>query len=137
MLDDLFRLVRLQDLDHLIEAYADPERRKLERGMGFKVGKRAVLRQQREELAATISPALVGRYTRLRGRHSRAVVLLRDGICLGCFVRCPSSVVALCRVIANTCESCGRILVVPRGRGPTPSAHAEAPSFAARLLASP
>lgn len=117
MREDLLRLVRLQDLDLLMEALADPQRRKLERSLGFALGDPAVLRKEREELAATINQALLGRYRKLRCRHPRAIVLVRDGICLGCFVRCPAHLAGRLGGIAETCESCGRILVFPRRRG--------------------
>ncbi len=118
MYADLLQLLRLQDLDLLMEAFADPQRRKLERSLGFKLGDPRVLRKEREALAATIHQTLLDRYEQLRCRHSRAVVLVLDGICRGCFVRCPARLVGLPRAIAETCESCGRILVVPHHRGP-------------------
>ena len=119
MQEKLRRLLRLQDLDLMIEGCAEPARQALPTG---DVGK---LRQAREELARSIDAGLLDTYARVRRHHARAIVALHSGVCLGCFMRCPTAVVPRAAVALKTCQRCGRILV-PGGKDVPPAEPVEA-----------
>jgi predicted nucleic acid-binding Zn-ribbon protein len=52
------------------------------------------LQKAREELANQISRPLLSRYERLRAKLKRAIVPVKNDICLGCFLRQPTSLAA-------------------------------------------
>ena len=99
-------LVALQDIDNMIQ-----EREK-EKELGFEIEGLEKLQQMREEIAQSLNPALLRTYERLRQRYQRAVVPVKDGTCLGCFVKLPTSVSSKGKenVGIFRCENCGRIL---------------------------
>lgn len=103
---ELERLVSLQDLDLMIEEAKEVEK------LGFSITGCNELKIARDELAAKISKPLLFRYERLRGKLKRAVVPVKNDICLGCFLRQPTSISAHGREGADllTCENCGRML---------------------------
>ena len=78
--------------------------------MGFKVEGLDGLKAAREELAATLEPRVIRQYQTAAGRYAgRAVVPVKDRVCLGCWAMQPTGFEALADRIA-TCQSCGRIL---------------------------
>ena len=99
-------LVSLQDLDLMIEEADDVEK------LGFAVTGTDQLKLAREELAASISKPLLGRYERLRAKLKRAVVPVKNDVCLGCFLRQPTSRGVKGREdeLLFSCENCGRML---------------------------
>jgi predicted nucleic acid-binding Zn-ribbon protein len=99
-------LVSLQDLDLMIEEADEVQK------LGFAVTGSDELKKAREELAASISRPLLSRYERLRAKLKRAVVPVKNDICLGCFLRQPTSRAAKGREDDQifTCENCGRML---------------------------
>ncbi|OGC09018.1 hypothetical protein A2V82_13060 [candidate division KSB1 bacterium RBG_16_48_16] len=99
-------LVSLQDLDLMIEE-ADEVKK-----LGFSVTGSTELIKAREELAKSISRPLLSRYEQLRAKIKRAVVPVKDDICLGCFLRQPTSRGVRGREDEQifTCENCGRML---------------------------
>ena len=76
----------------------------------------AALRQEREEVVATIDADLLRRYDRIRDRMGDvAVAAVRKGICEGCHVAIPEGRVRRLQEeedLLLTCERCGRILVL-------------------------
>ena len=103
---DVELLVSLQDLDLMIEEADDVKK------LGFSVTGSEELKNARAELAASIGRPLVARYERLRAKLKRAVVPVKNDICLGCFLRQPTSRAAKGREDEQlfTCENCGRML---------------------------
>lgn len=103
---DLELLVSLQDLDLMIEESEEVEK------LGFSITGYNELKNAREELAEKISKPLLYRYERLRGKLKRAIVPVKNDICLGCFLRQPTSISSQGREGADifTCENCGRML---------------------------
>jgi hypothetical protein len=104
-------LLRLHDVDLLIEealaARAAPRLRRL----GLDLGDPQVLEQRRTRLATTVDPRLLAVYERARRRYGRGLATVRDRVCTGCFVTLPTS--ASPREGGSSlrpCESCGRLL---------------------------
>jgi len=102
----LEQLVALQDLDLMISEAHEVET------LGFSITGCEELKKAREELAAQINKPLISRYERLRAKLKRAIVPVKNDICLGCFLRQPTSIGVKGREdeIIFTCENCGRIL---------------------------
>lgn len=103
---DLELLVYLQDLDLMIEEAEDVEK------LGFSITGYEELKQAREETAEKISKPNLSRYERLRSKLKRAIVPVKNDICLGCFLRQPTSTGKQGRERSEilTCENCGRML---------------------------
>ncbi len=103
---DLENLVKLQDLDLMIEESEEVAK------LGFTLTGCSELKTAREEMATKISKPLLFRYERLRGKLKRAVVPVKNDVCLGCFLRQPTSIGAQGREGHDlfTCENCGRML---------------------------
>ncbi|MBD3384285.1 hypothetical protein GF407_05085 [candidate division KSB1 bacterium] len=104
--NELEKLVSLQDLDLMIGEAKEVEK------LGFNMNGYDELIKAREKLAQDIPKPLLARYERLRAKLKRAVVPVKDDICLGCFLRQPTSRGSRGREesLIFTCESCGRIL---------------------------
>jgi predicted nucleic acid-binding Zn-ribbon protein len=99
-------LVSLQDIDLMIEEASEVEK------LGFNITGCNELKVARDDLATRISKPLLYRYERLRGKLKRAIVPVKGDICLGCFLRQPTSIGAKGREDEElfTCENCGRML---------------------------
>lgn len=106
MKNDVEMLVSLQDIDLMIEEASDVEK------LGFNITGCSELKTAREDLATRIHKPLLFRYERLRAKLKRAVVPVKNDICLGCFLRQPTSIGAKGREDEElfTCENCGRML---------------------------
>lgn len=107
-------LVALQDLEEMIREAEDPSQRAKLEAMGFPVTGIEELRKALQALEAEISPAMLGRYRRLRQRTGRAIVPVVNGACTGCFNNTPASFRSSVhdgKVI--NCENCGRMLYWP------------------------
>lgn len=73
-------------------------------------------RERRRELAAELTPDLLGIYERLRSRFEGiGAARVSDGSCGGCHLKLPASEVARLRHLEDDalifCDQCGRILV--------------------------
>lgn len=99
-------IVSLQDIDLMIEEASEVEK------LGFNITGCSELKIARDDLASRISKPLLFRYERLRGKLKRAIVPVKSDICLGCFLRQPTSIGAKGRDDEElfTCENCGRML---------------------------
>jgi predicted nucleic acid-binding Zn-ribbon protein len=106
----LTTLVLLQDLDLMIRDATDPEQAEEVSRMGFKVEGLEGLKSAREDLAASLEPRVMRQYQVAASRYAgRAVVPVKDRVCLGCWAMQPTGFEAHADRIA-TCQSCGRIL---------------------------
>lgn len=99
-------LVALQDIDNMI---SESEK---EAELGFQTQGVDKLQGLREEVAQQINPSMLRTYERLHQKYRRGVVPVKDDICLGCFVKLPTSLTTRGKenVIIFRCENCGRIL---------------------------
>lgn len=108
--DPLTILVLLQDLDLLLRDAADPTQAQESVRMGFKVKGLEELRAARQELASTLEARVLRQYEAAAKRYAgRALVPLKDRICLGCSGVLPTGASRDPHRII-TCQSCGRIL---------------------------
>jgi predicted nucleic acid-binding Zn-ribbon protein len=104
-------LVALQDLDLMIKEAEDSDTSSEMKQMGFKLEGIGALQDARQALAGRIRPQLLNRYERLSKSYGRAVVPVTGNLCLGCFVKLPTSYPSLkTKNTLLTCENCGRIL---------------------------
>ncbi|HDL18782.1 MAG TPA: hypothetical protein ENH29_06990, partial [Bacteroidetes bacterium] len=78
-------LVALQDIDNMILDSSE------EQDIGFDTTGMENAKQIRDEVAFKIDPPMLRTYERLHKRYRRAVVPVKDEICLGCFVKLPTS----------------------------------------------
>lgn len=99
-------LVALQDLDVMI---LDAEEVKQ---LGFKVAGKDKLEKAHQELTLKIDKPLLFNYEKLKKRYKRAIVPVKDDVCLGCFMRVPTQLITRGRSDQQVinCEGCGRIL---------------------------
>jgi len=106
MNDDLRRLISLQELDLLIK-----EREKEEEA-GFHLQGAEEFKKARETIISFLPPHLYRKYQRLKERYGNAVVPVVGGICQGCFILLPTSLVSQKNKNEriHTCPNCGRIL---------------------------
>jgi hypothetical protein len=106
------RLLYLQDLDLLLKDAQDDGTRELWHKAGLHVSGFAQLQQMRAEVASSIAPRILDLYERIFRRYGRALVPVREGTCLGCFVKLPSGVTSpsVASDEISACQSCGRIL---------------------------
>lgn len=111
MTEQLKDLIVLQDLDQMIADATNQEFAKSQKKMGFKMNGLDKLQETREELAAKIDHKYLKIYERVVTRYRQAIVPVKGGVCLGCFVKLPTEVA--CRGqedLIRACENCGRIL---------------------------
>ncbi|TDI81935.1 MAG: hypothetical protein E2O79_07130 [Caldithrix sp.] len=106
MLKHLELLVALQDLDVMITDIDEVKQ------IGFRVGGKEKLKEARSQLAEKLSKPLLYNYENLRKRYKRAIIPVKDDICLGCFMRIPTSLITRGRSDQDVinCEGCGRVL---------------------------
>jgi len=106
MLKHLELLVVLQDLDVMITDIDEVKQ------IGFRVGGKEKLKEARSQLAEKLSKSLLYNYENLRKRYKRAIIPVKDDICLGCFMRIPTSLITRGRSDQEVinCEGCGRVL---------------------------
>ncbi|NIR49377.1 hypothetical protein GWO43_12900 [candidate division KSB1 bacterium] len=99
-------LVALQDLDIMIKDIEDVK------ALGFDVDGRQKLQGARDEIVKKLNKPLLSRYNLLKKRYKRPIVPVKDDVCLGCFMRIPTSLFTRGRSDKEvlTCEGCGRIL---------------------------
>lgn len=99
-------LVALQDIDNMIKDSSE------EKELGFQTGGLSNLQSMRDEVGAKLDKPMLRTYERLHQRYRRAVVPVKDEICLGCFVKLPTSLSTKGKgnVVVFRCENCGRIL---------------------------
>ena len=106
------RLMRLHDLDMLLRDYRETATREALEASGFRISGLKQLERTRDELAATIDRHWIDLYEKALRRYGRAVVPVKERVCLGCFITLPSSVSRPAEGSdeLRVCESCGRIL---------------------------
>ena len=103
-------LLELHDLDlQLAEARHAATVARL-RKLGYEPAEPAALERVRSRLLAGVERRWVQHYARALQRYGRAVVGMRERVCLGCFVTLPTSAAPGAGESLTLCESCGRIL---------------------------
>ncbi len=106
-------LIQLNDLDDMIKEYKNVEVLKTVEKIGFQIEKLEELEKAHKNVRAQLPSDLLRRYDSIALKHKgRVVVPVHKGICLGCFMSMPTSLLA--RLDQNktvrTCANCGRFL---------------------------
>lgn len=99
-------LVALQDIDIMIRDIEEVKE------LGFEVSGREKLQEARDDLVKKLGLPLLSNYEKLKKRYRRSIVPVKGDVCLGCFMRIPTSLSTRGRSDQQviTCEGCGRIL---------------------------
>jgi hypothetical protein len=107
-------LIALQDLDIMIKEVKDQSTSKELKNLGFKLTGLQELQDARVKLVKKISPVLLQRYEKLTKHYMMAILPVTGDLCLGCFVKLPTSFFSSAkRDLLQTCENCGRLLYIP------------------------
>ncbi|RKZ08369.1 hypothetical protein DRQ05_01620 [bacterium] len=107
-------LIALQDLDIMIREVKDKATADEFKSLGFKMEGLDELLKAREELAGKIPIDLLNRYEKLAEHYSVAILPVTGDMCLGCFVKLPTSFFSdAYKHELQTCENCGRLLYIP------------------------
>jgi predicted nucleic acid-binding Zn-ribbon protein len=111
-LEQLDRLVELQDVDCLIRELRDPEMSSHEEKLGFAVEGITGLERTRARLASQVEGRLLQVYERISRRIVRVIVPVDGSVCSGCRINLPTSTMGRNSEGATYefCENCGRIL---------------------------
>ena len=110
MNSQLEKILMLQDLDLMIHDLGDSDRASAEKKLGFALDQLGTLQKAREDLATEIDGKLIGHYDQLTGRYKRAVVPVKNNVCLACFLKQPTQYSVEQMEQVRTCENCSRIL---------------------------
>jgi len=102
-------LIMLQDLDLMIREMTDQTTASQMTRIGFEVDAVDNLHDARQDLSRKIDPDLLSTYTRLMEKHPRAIVPVRNNVCLGCFLKQPTRYNATDEKIRR-CNHCNRFL---------------------------
>jgi hypothetical protein len=103
-------LIRLHDLDLLLDEARSGGARRRTSSLGFALAAVPALERSRVRLHARLEDRWVRAYERAQRRYGRGVVAVRDRVCQGCFITLPTAA-APSRDSLSVCESCGRILI--------------------------
>ena len=103
-------VLQLHDLDLLMGEVRNPKTVKRLEKLGYQFGVSASLDRTRAKLLAQIDRRWLNHYERALRRYGRAVAVVRDRVCLGCFITLPTSAAPNADESLTLCESCGRIL---------------------------
>ena len=109
MNSQLEALIMLQDLDLMIKEMSDQKTASQMSRIGFDVEAVENLTEARVEMADKIDPDNMAIYTRLMERYQRAIVPIRNGICLACFLKQPTKY-SVSDVRVLKCYHCNRFL---------------------------
>lgn len=110
MASEATAVLDLHDVDGLLdELGAEGVTRKLGR-LGFFPGGAPALERERGVLLERVGRRWAQHYLRARQRYGRAVVRVRERVCVGCFITLPTSASPGPGEVLTVCESCGRIL---------------------------
>jgi len=109
MTSTLERLAALHDHDLLLdEAHTHGAVARL-KAMGLATGPTVAIEKSRAALAEGLERRWTMAYDRARARYGRGMVVVRDRVCVGCFMKMPTSAVPATD-LPVPCESCARVL---------------------------
>lgn len=109
MNSQLEALIILQDIDLMIREMSDKATASQMSQIGFDVNAVDRLREARDDLIRKVEPDLFASYQRLMQRYPRAVVPVRNQVCLACFVKQPTKDLPTDQTI-RCCQRCNRFL---------------------------
>jgi len=102
-------VLALQDLDLLLEEMSSRVSVGRLMRLGFAPAD-GTLAHERAVVVERLDRRWAQHYERAHQRYGRAVVRVRERVCLGCFVTLPTSAAPGSGEWLTVCESCGRIL---------------------------
>ena len=102
-------LIMLQDLDLMIKELSDQKTASQMSRIGFEMTAVDNLHEARQELSGKVEPDLLATYSRLMERYQRAIVPVRNNVCLGCFLKQPTKYNAADPKV-RSCNHCNRFL---------------------------
>ncbi|HET9481796.1 MAG TPA: hypothetical protein VFP98_08580 [Candidatus Polarisedimenticolia bacterium] len=102
-------LIMLQDVDLMIKELGDHQTATHMTRIGFELEAVDNLGKARAELARKVDSQLLTIYERLMQRYPRAIVPVRNNVCLACFVKLPTKYSSGDDKI-HTCNHCNRFL---------------------------
>lgn len=103
-------MLELHEVDGLGDELESPEGRRRLTRLGFAPGTAESLARERERLLEAMGRRWAQHYRRARQRYGRAVVRVRERVCVGCFITLSTSASPGPGEVLTVCESCGRIL---------------------------
>jgi predicted nucleic acid-binding Zn-ribbon protein len=110
MIPILEQIIILQDLDLMMREINDKKTAKKMRKIGFEIDGAGQLQEARDEIAAAIEKDTLSTYDRLMKRYPRAVVPVKKGVCLACFIKQPTQFSSADLDKVRLCHQCKRIL---------------------------
>ena len=109
MIGTLEGLAALHDHDLVLEEAHDAGTAQRLKALGLVVGPTAGLDRARAALAQGLERRWLVAYDRARGRYGRGMAVVRERVCVGCFMKMPTSAVPAGDLPVQ-CESCARVL---------------------------
>lgn len=102
-------VLQLHDIDLMLRELSDTASVARLRKLGLEM-RPGVLERARQRVLGQLDRRWIAHYERALGRYGRAVTVVRDRVCLGCYITLPTSLSPAPEVTLTLCESCGRIL---------------------------
>ena len=109
-MSEVAAILQLHDLDLLLGEMRHPKAAARLRKLGFAANAPDALERSRDKLLANVDRRWLNHYERALKRYGRAVAVVRDRVCQGCFITLPTSASPSPDETMTLCESCGRIL---------------------------
>lgn len=106
----LASLLLLQDLDLLQSEMTSQAGQRRLRKLGFTLESPEQVERARTKVVEELDRRWLNHYARAQSRYGRAVTLVRERVCQGCFITLPTSAAPAADESLTLCESCGRIL---------------------------
>lgn len=103
-------VLELHDLDQMLGELRNPKLAARLKKLGYEIESTAPLERARAKLLAQVDRRWLNHYERALRRYGRAVAVVRERVCLGCFITLPTSAAPNADESLTLCESCGRIL---------------------------
>jgi hypothetical protein len=103
-------VLQLHDVDLMLAEMRNPKLVARLKKLGYECGPVVALERARIRLLGQIERRWLNHYERALRRYGRAVAVVRERVCLGCFITLPTSASPSGDEAMTLCESCGRIL---------------------------
>lgn len=109
-MSEVAAILQLHDLDLMMGEMRDPKCVARLKKLGFELDALIALERARTKLLGAVDRRWLNHYERAIRRYGRAVAVVRDRVCQGCFITLPTSASPSGEESLTLCESCGRIL---------------------------
>ena len=109
-MSEVAAILQLHDLDLMMSELRDAKAVGRLKKLGFELDSPLALERARTKLLGAIDRRWLNHYERASRRYGRAVAVVRDRVCQGCFITLPTSASPSAEESLTLCESCGRIL---------------------------